>query len=218
MFAIRPSHLELLRRLDGKPAQEIDIALDELGRIANILERLLLLAKSKQPDFVVPEQVEIEPFLEDVLVRWSGIVPRSWRLGDVAAGTLRADAEALRIALDALLENAVKYTEPADAIELSARRLSTGLVIDVADEGQGLPPGESQRIFERFARADPARSRAQGGAGLGLAIVDAIAKAHGGSCSVESSEAGTVFSLRFPEFVPAAPVGSGVRAGLAFPS
>src|SRR5205823_14805938 len=179
-------------------AQEIEVALDELGRIEHILERLLLLAKSKQPDFVVPAEVDLEPLLEDVLVRWSGIVPRSWRLGDVAAGTLRADAEALRIALDALLENAVKYTEPADAIELSARRLSTGLVIDVADEGQGLPPGESQRIFERFARADPARSRAQGGAGLGLAIVDAIAKAHGGSCSVESSEAGTVFSLRCP--------------------
>jgi signal transduction histidine kinase len=215
---IARGHLEVLRRLNGKPAQEIEVALDELGRIEHILERLLLLAKSKQPDFVVPADVAVEPFLEDVLVRWSGTVPRSWRLGNVAAGTLRADAEALRIALDALLENAVKYTEATDAIVLSARRLGTGLVIKVADEGQGLPPGESERIFERFARADPARSRAQGGAGLGLAIVDAIAKAHGGSCSVESFGAGTVFSLRFPGFVPAVAVGSGVRAGLAFPS
>ena len=88
---IARGHLELLRRLDGKPAQEIDIALDELGRIENILERLLLLAKSKQPDFVVPEQVEIEPFLEDVLVRWSGIVPRGWRLGELSPGMLHAD-------------------------------------------------------------------------------------------------------------------------------
>jgi signal transduction histidine kinase len=215
---IARGHLEVLRRLNGKPAQEIEVALDELGRIEHILERLLLLAKSKQPDFVVPGDVAVEPFLEDVLVRWSGTVPRSWRLGDVAAGTLRADAEALRIALDALLENAVKYTEPTGAIVLSARRERTSLVIDVADEGQGLPAGESERIFERFARADPARSRAEGGAGLGLAIVDAIAKAHGGSCSARSSDEGAVFSLRFPGFVPAASVGSARRAGLAVPS
>jgi two-component system OmpR family sensor kinase len=145
-------------------------------------------------------------------------VPRGWRLGDVPAGTLRVDPEALRIALDALIENAVKYTEPPDGIELSARRSGRDLVIEVADEGQGLPPGESQRIFERFARADTARSRAEGGAGLGLAIVDAIAKAHGGSCSAQSADTETVFSLRFPEFVAAAAVGSARRAGLAVPS
>jgi signal transduction histidine kinase len=215
---IARGHLEVLRRLNGKPAQEIEVALDELGRIEHILERLLLLAKSKQPDFVVPAEIDVEPFLEDVLVRWSGTMPRSWQLGDVAAGKLRADAEALRIALDALIENAVKYTEPADAIVLSARRLGGSLVIAVADEGQGLPPGESERIFERFARADSARSRAQGGAGLGLAIVDAIAKAHGGSCAAQSSGKGAVFSLRLPGFQPAAAAGSGVRAGLAVPS
>jgi signal transduction histidine kinase len=215
---IARGHLEVLRRLNGKPAQEIEVALDELGRIEHILERLLLLAKSKQPDFVVPEKVDVQPFLEDVLVRWSGTVPRGWRLGDVAAGALRVDPEALRIALDALLENAVKYTEPADAIELSARRVGGELVIDVADEGQGLPPGETERIFERFARADSARSRAEGGAGLGLAIVDAIAKAHEGSCSAHSGSPGTVFSLHFPGFAAASAVGSARRAGLAVPS
>ncbi len=215
---IARGHLEVLRRLDGKPAQEIEVALDELGRIENILERLLLLAKSKQPDFVVPKDVDVQAFLEDVLVRWSGTVPRGWRLGNVPPGTLRADPEALRIALDALIENAVKYTEVPDGIELSARRIGGDLVIEVADEGQGLPPGESERIFERFARADTARSRAEGGAGLGLAIVDAIAKAHGGSCSAESAGAGTAFSLRFPGFASAAAVGSARRAGLAVPS
>ena len=216
---IARGHLEVLRRLNGKPAQEVEVALDELGRIEHILERLLLLAKSKQPDFVVPEEVDVQPFLEDVLVRWSGTVQRGWRLGDVAAGTLRADPEALRIALDALLENAVKYTEPPDAIELSARRSGHDLVIEVADEGQGLPPGETERIFERFARADSARSRAEGGAGLGLAIVDAVAKAHGGSCSAHSvGGGGTVFSLRFPGFAASGAVGSARRAGLAVPS
>jgi signal transduction histidine kinase len=215
---IARGHLEVLRRLNGKPAQEIEVALDELGRIEHILERLLLLAKSKQPDFVVPAELEVESFLEDVLVRWSGVVPRGWQLGALAPGTVRVDPEALRIALDALLENAVKYTEPADAITLSAQAAEGSLLIQVADEGQGLPDGAAERIFERFARADSARSRAQGGAGLGLAIVDAIVKAHGGDCSARSSTTGAVFTLRFPSYVPSAAPGSAFRAGHAVPS
>jgi len=78
------------------------------------------------------------------------------------------------------------------------------LVIEVADEGAGIPPDSLERIFDRFARADSARSRSQGGAGLGLAIVDAIARAHGGrSTAANSAEGGAVFSLRFPAFAPA---------------
>ena len=214
---IARGHLEVLRRLNGKPAQEIEVALDELGRIESILDRLLLLAKSKQPDFVVLAEVDAEAFLEDVFLRWSGIVGRSWRLGRLAAGTLHADAEALRIALDALLENAVKYTQPADAITLSARAVGGELLVQVADRGQGLPPGASERIFERFARADSARSRAHGGVGLGLAIVDAIVRAHGGRCSAENADGGAVFTLQFPGFAPA-PRESAFPAAPAVPS
>ena len=82
---IARGHLEVLQRLNGKPAPEVDVALDELQRIEHILERLLLLAKSKQPDFVVLGDVEVEPFLEDVFMRWSGVVPRGWRLGETFA-------------------------------------------------------------------------------------------------------------------------------------
>jgi signal transduction histidine kinase len=197
---IARGHLEVLQRLNGEPSQEIGVALDELERIEHILERLLLLAKSKQPDFIVPDRVDVEPFLEDVFMRWSEVVPRSWTLGDLARGTLRADPEALRNALDALLENAVKYTEPADAITLSGRGAGNELVIEIADEGCGLPPDALDLIFDRFARADSARSRAEGGAGLGLAIVDAIARAHGGGCAAASTEVGATFTLRFPGF------------------
>jgi signal transduction histidine kinase len=215
---IARGHLEVLRRLNGEPAQEVEVALDELGRIESVLERLLLLAKAKQPDFVVLAEVEVEPFLEDVLVRWSGIVPRSWRLGTLTQGTVRADPEALRIALDALLENAVKYTEPPDAITLAARSSNGSLLIEVADEGQGLPAGANEQIFERFARADPARSRDQGGAGLGLAIVDAIVKAHGGDCSARNARGGALFTLRFPGYAPPAARASAFPAGPAVPS
>jgi signal transduction histidine kinase len=118
---------------------------------------------------------------------------------------LLADPEALRISLDALLENAVKHTEPTDGICLSSRAETHDLVIEVADEGAGIPPDALERIFDRFARADSARSRAQGGAGLGLAIVDAIVRAHGGTCSAaNSADGGAVFSLFLPAFAPAA--------------
>jgi signal transduction histidine kinase len=182
---IARGHLEVLRRLDGSAGSpEIDVALDEFERIERIVERLLLLAKADQPDFVVAGELEVEPFLEDVFMRWSEIAPRAWRLGDLAPGVLRADPEALRIALDSLLENAVKYTAVGAAIEVRAAGRGAELVIEIEDEGRGVPREALGRIFERFARADQARSRSDGGVGLGLAIVDAIARAHGGRCEV----------------------------------
>ena len=197
---IARGHLEVLNRNGHGPLHEVDVALDELSRIERILQQLLLLAKTDQPDFVVFTEIEPEAFLEDVFMRWSEVAPRAWRLGPLPAGWLRADPDALRIALDALLENAVHYTEDADAIELSAHPSGGSIVIEVEDEGRGIEPEAMRHIFERFARADPARSRAHGGVGLGLAIVDAIAKAHGGSCAVRTARNGTTFSLRLPGF------------------
>ena len=197
---IARGHLEVLRRANGEPVQEIDVAVDELERIERILERLLLLAKADHPDFVVLDEIDPEVFLEDVLMRWSEVAPRVWRLGPLPAGAIRVDPEALRIALDALVENAVKYTEESEAIELRAHGDGSRLVIEVEDEGCGVPGSALGHIFERFARADSARSRTHGGVGLGLAIVDAIAKAHGGSCAVRTARSGSIFSLRLPGF------------------
>jgi signal transduction histidine kinase len=216
---IARGHLELLRRAQAR-SPELSIALDELARIERIIERLLLLAKADQPDFLIEADVELEPFLEDVFVRWSEVAPRSWRLGPLASEAVRADPEALRNALDALLENAVKYSRPGDQIELRSVAREDGVVIAVADGGCGVPVDAFDRIFERFARADAARTRTEGGVGLGLAIVDAIAKAHGGRCTVRSSKDGSTFSLLLPRFrtAPAQPllaapaVASGVLA------
>jgi signal transduction histidine kinase len=77
------------------------------------------------------------------------------------------------------------------------------LEIQVADEGDGIRPEDLARIFTRSARGTTGGSRARGGAGLGLAIVDAVAKAHGGDCSVRSSPAGSTFFLRLPRFAAA---------------
>ncbi len=197
-------HLELLRGRLGQTA-EIDVALDELSRIDAITQRLLLLATLDQPDFVQPAEIELEPLLEDVFMRWSEAAVRSWRLGPLVPGSLLADVDRLRVALDALIENAVKYSPPHSAIELRARREGNDAVtIEVLDEGCGVPARALSRIFERFARADPARTRSEGGVGLGLAIVDAIVKAHGGSATVESTPRGSTFALHLPGFTPAA--------------
>ncbi len=201
---IARGHLELLRSESGAPP-EVDVALDELGRMEAIVARLLVLAVANEPDFVQLADIELEPLLEDVFMRWSDLAPRLWHLGPLACGRLCVDADRLRAALDALLENAVKYSFPGAAIELRARACERGeVLIEVQDDGCGVPPEALSRIFERFARADSARSRAAGGVGLGLAITDAIAKAHGGTCSVSSTGAGSTFSLRLPGFTPAA--------------
>ena len=119
--------------------------------------------------------------------------------GRVEDVVLNADETWLRAGLDALLENAVQHTDAYGRIELSARREGDGVVVSVEDDGQGIPPEALDRIFERFTRADASRSRRNGGAGLGLSIVAAIARAHGGSCRAGNAvRGGAVFELRLP--------------------
>lgn len=196
---IARGHLELLRRTagNGDPRAAAEIALDELARIDRIVERLLLLARAERGTLVEVGEIETEPFLEDILLRWSETAERSWRLGPVPSGSLEADPDALRIALDALLENAVKYTESGDSIELQARAEDGDLVIEVADSGPGVPMDAAQTIFDRSARM---KAEDRAGLGLGLAIVDAIARAHGGSCALQPSVKGSTFAMRLPGF------------------
>ena len=201
---IAQGQLEVLRRTGAAAAPEMDVALDELGRMQRILERLLLLARADQPDFLELQEIELDEFLEDVFMRWSEVAPRRWRLGGLARGTLRADPEQLRIALDALLENAVKYSEAGAGIDLASRAAGAEVVVEISDEGIGVPDDALTRIFERFGRADAARGRAHGGVGLGLAIVDTTAKAHGGRASVQRRPRGSVFALHLPGFTPEA--------------
>jgi signal transduction histidine kinase len=196
-ITIARGHLEILRRSDENRGQpEVSVAIDELSRMERIVERLLLLVRAGESGFAATaEEVDLETLIEDVAMRWAEIAPRVWRVGQLAAGTVRMDQDALRIALDALVENAVAHTEETNAIELRARAVHGHVAIDVADEGCGIAPEELDKIFERFARVDASRARGRDGVGLGLAIVDAIAKAHGGRCTVKSSSEGSTFTL-----------------------
>ena len=200
-ITIARGHLEIAQRSNGSQP-ELAVAVDELGRMERIVERLLLLAKAQSATLTMAE-VELGALIEDVVMRWSDVAPRVWRVGELAEGTVRADPDALRSALDALVENAVQHTEPTAVIELRSAASHGEVSIEVADEGSGIPGEAVERIFARFARADAARSRGEGGVGLGLAIVEAIARAHGGRCEVRSSDRGSVFTLTLPGFTAA---------------
>ncbi len=110
-----------------------------------------------------------------------------------------ANAEQISMALRNLLTNAITYSDPNTRVWVRASAQGEHVVLTVEDEGIGIPSEHLDRIFDRFHRVDPERSRATGGTGLGLAIVRQICEAHGGDVSVASTEGrGSVFTMRLP--------------------
>jgi len=206
-------HAELVERASREPelADDARIVVDELQRLRRLADRLLLLATSEDPDFLSRSPVQVDRLLAETLQRWAPTV-RRWRLDPSEPATVVSDADRLGLALDALVENAVKHTGPGDEIRLGVRRRGDQVAIVVADSGTGMPADRLEGIFDRFARLDRARSRDQGGVGLGLAIVQAIVQAHGGTVAVQSTPgAGSVFQLLLPLEPAADPVN--VRLG-----
>ena len=202
-------HAELIERAVTNPvvAEDARVVTDELMRLRRLSTRLLLLASAEGPDFLHLTPVPVESVVVDALDRW-GHTPRRWRLGPVAETTVLGDRDRLAVALDALLENAVAHTTQGDRIEVSARLEDGGVVLAVTDSGCGIQDADLQRIFQRFARAEPHRSRPSGGLGLGLAIVQAIAEAHDGSVTVQSTFG---HGSEFDVHLPLAPAASGAR-------
>ena len=98
-----------------------------------------------------------------------------------------------------LTENAIKYNRPDGSVQVCITQEPEKLLILVSDTGRGIPEEYQQSIFQPFFRVDKSRSRAMGGAGLGLALVDSIAREHGGSVKVlESNEKGSIIALMLP--------------------
>jgi len=120
---------------------------------------------------------------------------------DVNVGRIFGDEDQLNVALSNLISNAIKYSPSNTRVGVGARRNDDVIEISVTDQGPGIPEESLSRIFERFYRVDPARSRDTGGTGLGLAIVKHVCANHGGDCLVWSQVGqGSTFTLRFPAY------------------
>jgi two-component system, OmpR family, sensor kinase len=204
-ITVARGHAELIRNsgVDGQVGKDAEVVLDELGRLSKLSERLLILTAVGDPGFLSTAEVEVEPLVVGLMRRWSPTAPRAWQVRVAAEGTISADRERLETALDALLENAVRATPEGAAIRVGCRAEGERLILEVADEGSGIRPEDLPRIFERFSKLEPDRTRSNGGTGLGLSIAKAIAEAHGGSIAVESEEGrGATFRISLSGFRP----------------
>jgi two-component system OmpR family sensor kinase len=202
-ITVARGHAELIRETNPgtQAGQDADVVLDELNRLSRISERLLILAASEHPDFLNRWPVPVEGFVLGTARRWIPTAEREWRVEVLDEGTLLADQERLGFALDALIENAVKFTKTGDSIAITSRGEGDWALIEVADNGEGIPGSEQARVFDRFARVDRGRARRTGGTGLGLAIVKAVVEAHVGTVSVDSAVGrGSRFVIRLPGF------------------
>ncbi len=180
----------------------VEIVARHAERLARLTEDLLDLSRIESGQWaMVLERVELAPLAEGVLdLHAERAAAKDLRMErDVPDGLAAyADPRALEQVLVNLVDNAVKYTPAGGSVTLEARLEETGVVLAVADTGPGIDRHHLPRIFERFYRIDPGRSRDQGGTGLGLAIVKHLTQAQGGEVGVDSGAGGTRFWLRFP--------------------
>jgi two-component system, OmpR family, sensor kinase len=185
-LTVMRGHLEVARRgglSDVIETREtVDLVLDELEHTTALVDRMLFLGRSLEPDFIQPEPVDLRSFMADVYIAAQALASRRWELGAVPDVVVLLDRDKLRGVLLNLIDNAIKATQEPDTIRLEVE-LSAALAITVVDTGRGIPHELQERIFQRYERG-PADQR---GSGLGLAIVKAVTEAHGGQVRIESA-------------------------------
>jgi two-component system, OmpR family, sensor histidine kinase SenX3 len=188
---------EAVRRFAGRMRQEA-------ARLTNLVQDMITLSRIQAAEPVPdPVPVKLDGVVAEAIDRCR--MKASVRgIEIVASGdpglTVLGDEDLLITALRNLLENAVAYSPDKTRVDVSTSSAGGDMAeITVADQGIGIPERDLERIFERFYRVDPARSRATGGTGLGLAIVKHVTSAHGGVVKVRSTEGkGSAFALRLP--------------------
>ena len=191
-------HLELLEEDPVERRKTVELVTDELDRMSRIVDDLVFLAKAEQPDFLRPVSLEVTDMVKGIEARARPLGPdRRWEVR-AEPGRCWGDRDRLTQAVLNLVANAVAHTADGDIIEIGGRVDQERLLLWVADTGEGISPEDQTAIFERFRRGRDARRRSDG-AGLGLAIVTAIATAHGGTVQLQSRRGdGATFTLDLP--------------------
>jgi two-component system, OmpR family, sensor kinase len=205
-FAVLQGELELAGR-PGRSRAELAAAVtrasEEVARLARITEQLLFLARSDEDRMSIRRQrTNIALLLARsaeqaaTRARAAGV---SFRVEATAGLAADVDPDRIREAVDNLVDNALRFAPAGTPVVISAGAAARDLVIEVSDSGPGFPAEFLPHAFERFARPDSGRARSDGGAGLGLAIVSAIAQAHGGrAASRNPPEGGAVVAIELP--------------------
>lgn len=205
-------HLEVLDHRDPDDlARTKDLLLDELDRMSRLVGDLILLAKSRRPDFVAPADVDLTVLTHTILAKARALADREWRLDAVASGTAFLDEQRVTQALLQLADNAVKHTDTGQEVAVGSARREDGVVLWVRDAGDGIAPDHHGRVLERFGRSTVRPD--DEGFGLGLSIVQAIATAHGGTVTIRAAEPrGTLVDITLPDRVRAPyPTGTSTR-------
>lgn len=177
----------------------------EASRLGHLIQDVIDLSRLQGDDPVL--RAEIVP-VEELMVRAidelrtaANAASIEFVRGEPSDALIYGDRNQLLTALRNLLANAVAYSPASTRIAIDCRLTNDIIEITVTDQGVGIPASELERIFERFYRVDPARSRVTGGTGLGLAIVKHVCQNHGGECTVWSEVGvGSTFTLRLPAY------------------
>lgn len=205
-ITIARGHLEVLGDDPAERAETIEIVTDELDRMSRYVSDLLVLAKAEQPDFLVPEPIDVGELVLDLHHRVRAIGERNWVLDqapDIGAQTVVADRGRIVQAIVNLATNAVQHTDVGDEIGIGGDTTADAVRLWVRDTGPGIDPEIAATLFDRTARGAHSRSRRPEGTGIGLSIVDAIVRAHGGVVAIDRTAAGgATFTITLPRSRP----------------
>ena len=177
--------------------RDADEVVHQLDRLTELAGRLLLMEALDTTGALACEAVDVGGLVARVGERWRSAVRRTWVIPVPTPVPVFADPARLEEALDALVENAVRFTHEADTIRLSVRAQGTRVVLEVADSGVGIGEEDRERVFDRFFHRPPAGQGS--GNGLGLALVRSIARAHQGDVRAGvAAEGGALFVISLP--------------------
>ena len=191
-------NLEVMGDDPAEQKETIALVTDELERMGRIVDDLLDLAKAEQPDFIQTGPIDLAEFTGDLATRAAMLDDRSWIVDEAPHAVIDADRHRLNQAMMNLIRNASEHSPPGADVHIGSSLRQGSVRLWVRDRGEPIPLEDRGRIFERFSRAADGRRRTEG-AGLGLAIVAAIAEAHGGEVKVgPSSDGGNTFSITIP--------------------
>ncbi|MBS7845988.1 heavy metal sensor histidine kinase [Pseudomonas fluorescens] len=173
---------------------------EEYERLARMIDSMLFLARTEQPQASVQDElINLHELVEQLCEYFEGVAQeRDVTLINQAHGELRADPALIRRALANLVANALRYGSPAAEVIIRSVVREDGIEVSVHNQGPPIAAEHLPRLFERFYRCDPSRNQPDDSGGLGLAIVHSIMQLHGGRVTVDSLSSGTSFRLEFP--------------------